>query len=274
MPDNWTSLILPAIAPGDVEVPVWDGVYSRKAGEALSPREPVELLRRMQVEIGSDAFSAQYQQEPVPPGGAMIKRAWVRQYSELPPWGASYGVQSWDTANKGGPNNDWSVCTSWRVDRKRNWYLADVWRDRVDYPELRAKVHSHAASWKPRRVLVEDAGTGTGLLQELKGKVQGLRGVRPNGDKISRMSIASAKFEAGRVFFPKSAPWLADLEAELFAFPGGRHDDQCDSISQALQEEGRGGIISQEGFDAAMRASWGGNHDPFGSPYLLPVRIR
>jgi hypothetical protein len=27
---------------------------------------------------------------------------------------------------------------------------------------------------------------------------------------------------------------LADLEAELFAFPGSKHDDQCDSISQAL----------------------------------------
>jgi phage terminase large subunit-like protein len=27
---------------------------------------------------------------------------------------------------------------------------------------------------------------------------------------------------------------LADLEAELFAFPGSRQDDQIDSISQAL----------------------------------------
>ncbi|PNE10564.1 MAG: hypothetical protein CR217_13610 [Beijerinckiaceae bacterium] len=30
------------------------------------------------------------------------------------------------------------------------------------------------------------------------------------------------------------ASWLPDLEAELFVFPGSRHDDQCDSISQAL----------------------------------------
>jgi hypothetical protein len=48
------------------------------------------------------------------------------------------------------------------------------------------------------------------------------------------MSIQSAKFEGGRVFFPKQARWLADLESELFAFPHGRHDDQVDSISQAL----------------------------------------
>jgi phage terminase large subunit-like protein len=33
---------------------------------------------------------------------------------------------------------------------------------------------------------------------------------------------------------PERAEWLPDLKAELFAFPGARHDDQCDSISQAL----------------------------------------
>jgi hypothetical protein len=48
------------------------------------------------------------------------------------------------------------------------------------------------------------------------------------------MAIQSAKFENGQVFFPKEAPWLADLEAELFAFPNGPHDDQADSTSQAL----------------------------------------
>jgi len=48
------------------------------------------------------------------------------------------------------------------------------------------------------------------------------------------MAVASARFEAGQVLLPERAPWLADLEAELFVFPGSRHDDQCDSISQAL----------------------------------------
>ena len=51
------------------------------------------------------------------------------------------------------------------------------------------------------------------------------------------MAVASAKFEAGQVFLPERAPWLADFEAELFSFPGGRNDDQCDSVSQALSEE-------------------------------------
>jgi hypothetical protein len=54
------------------------------------------------------------------------------------------------------------------------------------------------------------------------------------------MAAASAKFEAGQAFLPERAPWLADLEAELFAFPGSRHDDQCDSISQALINDNLG----------------------------------
>jgi phage terminase large subunit-like protein len=60
--------------------------------------------------------------------------------------------------------------------------------------------------------------------------------VRPERDKVSRMSVASARFEAGQVFLPHRAPWLAEFEAELFAFPGVRHDDQCDSVSQALDD--------------------------------------
>jgi hypothetical protein len=44
-------------------------------------------------------------------------------------------------------------------------------------------------------------------------------------------------FESGRVRFPREAPWLSGLEAELFSFPNGRHDDQVDSISQALAHE-------------------------------------
>jgi phage terminase large subunit-like protein len=36
------------------------------------------------------------------------------------------------------------------------------------------------------------------------------------------------------VFLPEEATWLPDPEAELFAFPGSRRDDRCDSISQAL----------------------------------------
>jgi predicted phage terminase large subunit-like protein len=98
-------------------------------------------------------------------------------------------------------------------------------------------VQALAKSSKARRVLVEDTGAGTSLVQELRGRISGIIAVKPEGDKVSRMAVASAKFEAGQVLLPERAPWLADLEAELFTFPGSRHDDQCDSISQALLDK-------------------------------------
>jgi predicted phage terminase large subunit-like protein len=122
------------------------------------------------------------------------------------------------------------------VARGKKWYLVDVWRGRVDYPTLKAKVQSHAEVWKAKRVLVEDTGAGTALVQELRRRVSGIIAVTPKGDKKSRMSVASAKIEAGQVFLPERAPWMADLEVELFVFPASPHDDQCDSISQALEE--------------------------------------
>ena len=60
------------------------------------------------------------------------------------------------------------------------------------------------------------------------------------------MAIQSAKFAAGQVFLPKEAPWLAAFEAELFAFPGSKHDDQVDSVSQALGYQG-------SSYDSTMR---------------------
>ena len=34
------------------------------------------------------------------------------------------------------------------------------------------------------------------------------------------------------MWLPKDAAWLAEFEAELLGFPGARHDDLVDSLSQ------------------------------------------
>src|SRR3984893_8429416 len=238
--DEWDVLSLPAIAESDEAIPLSnDRMHLRESGEALSPeREPLHVLDALKLQIGSDAFSAQYQQSPAPPGGAMEKRHWIKRYSELPPaCDRLFTLQSWDTASKGGPDNDWSVCTTWIVTRQKLWYLIDVWRQRVDYPALKQNVQILSKKWSARRVLVEDTGAGTSLVQELRGRVPGIIAVQPDGDKASRMAVASAKFEAGQVLLPERASWLPDLEAELFVFPGSPHDDQCDSISQALLDK-------------------------------------
>jgi predicted phage terminase large subunit-like protein len=235
--DAWTVLSLPAIAESYQNIPLTTGeVHHRRPGDVLSPdREPMEVLEQLRLQLGSDLFSAQYQQTPVPPGGLMIKRHWVKRYTEPPPASAgSFVVQSWDTASKGGPDNDWSVCATFLSTNDCQWYLLELWRGRVDYPGLKAKVQELAQKWGAKQVLVEEAGTAIGLLDELRFHVRGLTRIKPDRDKVTRMSIASAIFEAGQVHFPERASWLAELEAELFSFPGSHHDDQVDAISQVL----------------------------------------
>ena len=107
------------------------------------------------------------------------------------------------------------------------WYLVDVWRQRVDYPTLKAKVVELADNWKAD----SDSYRGGWHRRCARRRTAlpdfGVIAVKPDRDKISRVSVASAKFEAGHVYLPERATWLPELEAELFAFPGSRHDDQC-----------------------------------------------
>jgi hypothetical protein len=71
-----------------------------------------------------------------------------------------------------------------------------------------------------------------GLKEETRVNVVGRR---PDADKETRMSRQQGRFEAGRILLPSDAPWLADFENELLAFPGGRYDDQVDALLLFLE---------------------------------------
>jgi predicted phage terminase large subunit-like protein len=105
-------------------------------------------------------------------------------------------------------------------------------------PDLRRKVIGLAAEHRATTVLIEDAGPGMNLLQDLSATMPGGMtrpiGVKPEGSKVDRMAAQSAKIEAGHVYLPKSAAWLGEFLTELLSFPNGRHDDQVDKQRQPL----------------------------------------
>jgi predicted phage terminase large subunit-like protein len=239
-PEGWDVLNLPAIASQSETIPVGNGkAHNRKPGDLLHPkRETQMVLDSLRRDLGSDNFEAQYQQMPVPPGGLMFKRDWLKRYTQLPDCldNTHKIIQSWDTASKTGPTNDWSVCTTWLV-QQNLYYLLDVSRVKLDYPALRAQAVKLADQHKPSIILVEDAGVGTGLITDLQHNGCNVIPVTPKQSKEARASVQSAKVEGGRVLLPSNASWLSEFEAELLAFPGSRHDDQVDSMVQALQYE-------------------------------------
>jgi predicted phage terminase large subunit-like protein len=236
---GWEHLDLPSIALEDTVIALGSGrTVHRRVGDILHPeRESKEALERIRAEIGSLMFSAQYQQQPVPLEGNLVRRDWFRFYDQLPEESAKRIVQSWDIAMATGATNDYSVCTTWQI-IKNDYYLIDVFRDRLKYPDLRRKVANLADKHRAVAIIIEDAGLGMALLQDLwrdlpRGMVRPI-GQKPDGSKVDRMIAQSAKIEAGHVKLPREANWLDTLLLELLAFPNGRHDDQVDSVSQFL----------------------------------------
>lgn len=76
-------------------------------------------------------------------------------------------VQSWDTASKATELSDYSVCTTWGT-KGRKLYLMNVFRRRLEFPDLKRSVIDLTALWKADIVLVEDKSSGTQLIQELR----------------------------------------------------------------------------------------------------------
>jgi predicted phage terminase large subunit-like protein len=234
---GYDHLSLPAIATTDESYPIGGGrFFRRRIGEVLhAERESIELLEARRREIGSRFFSAQYQQAPVPAEGAMFKAAWIKRTERLPARAEFEDViQSWDVAAKIGSGNDWSVCTTWGL-LGEQVYLIAVRRVRLEFPELRRLVLELNEAYRPSRVLIEDANTGSALVQTLEQeRVVNVVGIKPTLPKQVRASQQTAVFEAGRVLLPADADWVGDFENELLAFPNGRHDDQVDSAVQFL----------------------------------------
>ena len=117
--EPWEVLSSPAIAEENerflIESPIGSRWSERKVGEALHPeRESLATLARIRERMGEYNFSSQYQQNPIPLGGAMVKTQWLKYYApnELPERFDTI-VQSWDTANKPTELSDYSVCTTW-----------------------------------------------------------------------------------------------------------------------------------------------------------------
>lgn len=232
---GWEHLDLPAIAEAEQTIDLGYGIHPRRVGDVLHPerlsRQTLDDLKR---DMGSADFAAQYQQAPVPPGGNMIRWQWFRFYDARPNFnGGDQLIISWDTAKKETDLSDYSVGTVWLV-RGHTFYLLDLVRERMEFPTLRRRVLELVKQWPAATVVIEDAGSGTSLIQEVR--QQGIWPIsfKPTGDKIMRAAGQTAKIEAGAINLPRSAPWLADLKVELLSFPRGKHDDQVDSIVQAL----------------------------------------
>jgi predicted phage terminase large subunit-like protein len=228
-------LNLPAIATRSETYDLGGGrTYTRLQNELLHPaHESVDTLIELRREMGPIAFSAQYQQAPIPPGGTIIKRKWLKTYDELRSRPGDRIVMSWDIALSEMETGDYAACVVLLI-REEMFFVLEVVRGRFPFETLKAKIiELKQQRYQVSTLLIEESPISLGLIQSLRERSINVTTYKPDTDKRARLIAQTDLFAGGSVRLPQRAPWLEEFVAELLAFPS-RHDDQVDALTQGL----------------------------------------
>jgi len=236
--DEWEVIEFPAILPSDK--PLWPQFW------------PVEQLLALKDELPNSKWMAQYQQSPTSDSAAIVKREWWKLWDKEDPPACEFLLMSWDTAFEKNNRADYSAMTVWGVFRQiddngimqPHLMLLDAFRDRMEFPTLKAEVLAQQKKWQPDSIIIEKKASGSPLIYELRSlgvPVQDFTPTRGN-DKIARLNAVSDLFASGMVWAPSTA-WAEAVIDEVASFPAGEHDDYVDSVSMALMRFRKGGFI-------------------------------
>ena len=268
-PDEWLVVSLPAIAehdeviylPDDPDTPAW----TRKEGEPLWPAvHSLEDLKRTRTDLGGESghwWTALYQQRPAPVGGGILKPDQFRRY-RLTDDGNGYLLDApagprlvhrnelqrfstMDLAVSIRTVADYTVVGVFGISGP-DLLVLDVLRRRMEGPDLPRIAHRVWQAYQVAYFAVEQVGFQLSTVQDMRRGAPHddpprpplpVKGVQPQGDKVTRALTLAARMSGGHVYVPESAPWLAPLIAEMALFPKGEHDDQVDVLAYAALEQ-------------------------------------
>ncbi|HMT06701.1 MAG TPA: phage terminase large subunit [Pyrinomonadaceae bacterium] len=229
--DQWEVIDLPALARET-------DALGRKPGEALWPdRFSVDRLQKIKRQLGSYSFASLYQQEPMPRSGGMFKREWFSRIVAAAPFGLRW-ARGYDLAVSTKDSADYTASFRCAFGPDGTLYIADGFRDRIEYPEQRRYIVERLVRERNTEHGVESALHGSAIVQDLTNNVRTrgrpIRSVRVDNDKWTRALAWSPLAEAGKIALVRGS-WNDEFIAEAAAFPRGRHDDQIDAVSLAVQ---------------------------------------
>lgn len=232
--DKWTHIEYQAIAENDER---W-----RKKGEALLPsRYSVPMLRKLEANMVTRAWRANYQQRPTRKGGNVFQETWFQRYRQKPVFNPTDQVDwfsSWDLRfGKSQAKGSSYVCGQVWARVGATKYLIDQVRGKWDFVQTLEAFDTLAKQYPQCHChLVEDKANGPAMESILCEKISGIILRKPKGDKVQRAEAAQPTSKAGNVWIPDPDyfVWAKIWLDEITQFPGGEDDDQVDCMSQAI----------------------------------------
>ena len=250
----WEEIKLPAIA---TDIPAGKtAAIGRHNGEALCPElHSLDELKTHKHDMGTQKFTALYQQSPTIEGGNIFKREWVKYYVPdretmlrlgltekdvaILPKHLDDTVQAWDATFKSKANDDFVAGQTWSR-HGANVYLRPGWcHKRLSFIQTMTAINQQKTMYpRTSTILVEDKANGPAILDVLQRDISGIMPVSPGADsKEARASSVSPVWEAGQVYVPHPLwhPEIEDWLEEIFGFPNMPHDDKVDSMVYAIR---------------------------------------
>lgn len=205
----------------------------REVGEVLwAEKHDANELEDMRIKSAM-TFAGQYQQRPAPAEGNLFKT--FKFYKELPDY-LPFKIHSWDFTFKKNAKSDYVVGTYWGRDAKKDIYLIDLVRDRMNFGEALKAIKDFVLKHPDyRALLIEDKANGSAIIDSLKSEVKKVIPISPTESKEERAEATAPMFVDVYLPHPSIAPWIEDFINELKVFPNGKHDDQVDTTTQALK---------------------------------------
>jgi predicted phage terminase large subunit-like protein len=233
----------------------WEDPRSEDDELVWPERFPLEIVKELRRDKGEYAFAAQYQQTPVPRGGAIIKEDYWQVWEEPTFPTFTYILASLDTAYTEKQENDASALSIWGLfaDEAENpklmlmycWEKRLQFHDLVDYVIKTCTVDRRPLGmprFKCDRLIIEGKAAGLSVAQEIHRAVAGtgqlgitiidIKG--RNNDKVARVHSIEHLFTDNMIFAPDK-DYADKMIRQCSMFPKGSHDDLVDSMSMALR---------------------------------------
>lgn len=203
--------------------------------------------------VGTYVWQALYQGDPQVTGGAIINVDKI----DVIPWdqvvfaddrgfmqtlNRAIVVQSWDltfgsisTTGRKKVAGDYVAGHVWAVIGNK-WILVDRYHERATFTETVKQVLMMSARWpQTSRIYVEKAANGAALLDTLRKRAALIKPVTPLGSKEVRALGIQPTIDEGNVAILDTVLDMNMLQ-EFRDFPFGKHDDDVDAMTQAIQQ--------------------------------------
>lgn len=171
-------------------------------------------------------------------GGTVFKQEDFKVFTRPPP-AYQRKIITCDTAQKTKQANDYTVMQAW-IKHAGAIYLIDQVRGKFEYPELKIMFKAFCAKHRDAsRRYVEEAVSGTALIQDLRREGIQLDGIIRNKDKYTRAYDCQGWVKDGFVYLNAVSDYYSEFVSEANAFNSDMthaHDDQIDCMMDAIQK--------------------------------------